>query len=517
MPNFVAIEFCEDKLLIACAKSAGRQFQVTHLLELDAGDSSSEEELGESLKSILADAGVTRAELIGIVGRDQSEVREMTVPPVPDNELPDLVRFQARNVFASLNDSWQLDFVPFECKKESQQRVLAAAIGPQVLERFESLAAATALKLKRIVFRPFALTHLFEAHLSGDNSRLLVMPSGGQIDLVVATQDKLVAARSFRSNAEHDPDAVAGQLLGETRRTIASTKRSLCDDPVDKIIIGANKQAWGSVESRLATQTNLPVAFADPIRCLSSDSLAAPHIPNESERFAGLLGAFVREYSGDKQVVDFLNPRKPIVKKRNYKRMLIPVALAALLFLFAGVFGWITLNNQAKMMEKKQTKLNELRDLNQGNGNSPGVEMKIGEVDGLDKWQAGKVNWLDELAWISEKMLTADDIIISKFTGKEQKGRFAIDLSSKMTEATSEDTTWKDAFNERYVHQFKETTTDTSNKDYPRARPFSLVRQNDLEETIDVVSEIAFLNRDQEELESSNITSEPVETTSTDD
>ena len=491
MPNFVAIEFCEDKLLIACAKSTGRQFQVTHLLELDAGEAGAEQEVGESLKSLLADAGVTRAELIGVIGRDQSEIREMNVPPVPDDELPDLVRFQARNVFASLNDSWQLDFVPFECKKDTQQRVLAAAIGPQVLQRFESLATATGFKLKRIVFRPFALTHLFEAHLSGDNSRLLVVPSGNRFDLVVATQDKLVAARSFRSNAEQGPEAVATQLLGETRRTIASTKKSLCDDPVDKIIVGADKQAWESIEAPLA-KTDLPIAFADPIRCLSSENLTASHIPNDSERYAGLLGAFVREYSNNKQVVDFLNPRKPVVKKRDFKRLLIPVAAVALLFLFAGIYGWNKLNKQSKLIAERQTELNKLRNRNEGDGKRPGIEKIIGEVNQLDQWQAGKVNWLDELAWISEKMLTPDDIIISRFKGVEKRGGLEINLSNKMTDEISKDTSWKDRFAERYFVDFDQTTPDDTYEGYTKSRPFSLSREIDLEGTIDKISEIAF-------------------------
>lgn len=500
MPNFAAIEFCEDKLLVTCAKSAGRQFQVFQMLEIDTKEAESDEAIGEELKSLLADMGLTRAELIGVVGRDQSEVREMNVPPAPDNELPDLVRFQARNVFASLSDNWQLDFIPFAHQEgEQQRRVLAAAIAPQVLQRFEKIAAATGFKLKRIVFQPFALTHLYASHLSADNSRMLVMPNGQRFDLVVATQDKLVATRTFRSSVTDSP-ASAAQLASEARRTIASTKRSTGEQPIDKIIFGAGKQKWESFETPLAEQTGLDVAFADPVRCLNSANVTAPVVPEDSARFAGMLGALVQEYSNQPQVLDFLNPRKPIVKKRDVKRLLIPALAAGLLFLLAGCFGWYSLNKQAKLAEEKQDKLTVLKNRNEGDGRRPGVEDIIGEVNQMDKWRASKVNWLDELAWISEKLLTADDLIITRFKGNETPDGAKIDLESRMTEERSQDSSWKEEFARRYLNPSwgALTNAEKDSGKHKVKRDLNLLLPPDIDQTVDLISEIAFENRERE-------------------
>ena len=496
MPNFVALEICDDKLLVACAKSASGGLQVQQLFELETSDLETDSEIGAALKAMLADKGVGRSEVIGVVGRHEAEIREVSVPPAPDNELPDLVRFQARNVFASLSDSWQLDYVPFERSPgEEQQRVLAAAIAPQVRQRFEDISEELGQKLKRIVFRPFALTHLFERHTSSGNSNLLVVPNGSRFDIAVTVGETLVVTRSFQSGPDQSAEVTHNQLIGEIRRTIASTNKALAGKP-DKILVGCRANKFENFETELSSKVDVPVTFVEPTRCLSSTSLTAPEVPQDSERYAALMGALVREFSNQKQVIDFKNPRKPVVKKRDFSKVLIGIGVVALLFLVAAFVGWNMLSKQSALIAKKQKERDELRSRNDGNGNRPGVARIIGEVTKLDRWKADKVNWLDELAWVSEKTLTPDDVQVSRFRGVEKSEGFTIDLTSRMTKEKSQDSSWKEQFEARYQAFFGTTTEDTKNKELPVSRPFTLTCKSDLEKTIDEISEIAYQNQE---------------------
>ena len=49
------------------------------------------------------------------------------MPPAPDNELPDLIRFQAMREFGAMQSDWPLDFIPLDSDPEQPRSVLAAA------------------------------------------------------------------------------------------------------------------------------------------------------------------------------------------------------------------------------------------------------------------------------------------------------------------------------------------------------------------------------------------------------
>ena len=486
MPNFIAIEITDQKLLVACAKTSVKGYQFNHLFELPVEEGALGQEIGEDLKAALTERGITRAELIGLVCRQDAEVREVSVPPAPENELPDLVRFQAKNVFASLNDSWLFDFVPFEQFGEEQQRVLAIAIPPQIKDRFEAIATAAGMKLKRLVFRPFALCDLFEGMLAGDERRLLLLPAAGRFDVMATIGNQMVAARSFNVSGDAEPDAVARQVVGETRRTIASTRTALGGREVQQLIIGGPKEQWSELEEELAGKIDLPVVFFAPMGCIDPSQFTAPNMPEFPERYSATLGALVKESKQVKHGIDFINPRRPVARKRNYKKLLIPLAAAGLFVLASLAYGWYLLNAQAKVIAEKQEILKREKGFNEG------TDQIIGEVAVVDEWQAGKVNWLDELAFVSEKLLTPDDVIISKFRGVETKKGFLIDLNSQVSREKSTDDTWQDKFVERYnPPEFGTISPNPKSETHPVNRPFKLTKDKDVFAVIDSINETA--------------------------
>ena len=486
MPNFVAIEINDNKLLVACAKNAAQRCQFNQLFEIPFEDGATGPEIGEKLQSALSERGVSRAEMVGLVCRQDAEIREVAVPPAPDDELPDLVRFQAKNVFASLNDSWLFDFVPLAHIEGEPLNVLAVAIPPHVRDMFEQISSAAGLKLKRLVFRPFALCDLFSGMLAGEDRRLLMLPVDGRFDAMVTSGSQMVAARSFNINRDAEPQAVARQAVVEIRRTIASSRGALHGGEIQQIIVGGAKEQWSDLESQLKEKLELPIVFFAPMGCIDPAQFTAPEMPQFPERYSATIGALVRESNSSKHGVDFLNPRRPVVKKRDYRKLLVPLAVAAMLFLMAGGYGWYVLNEQAKVIEAKRDELDNERKLNNG------TDLIIGEVGVMDEWQAGKVNWMDDLAFISEKLLTPDDVIISKFRGIEKRDGYQIELNSQVSREKSTDSTWQETFSERYAPPvFKDITENPKSKTHPINRPFRLDRSKDVALTIEQVNKVA--------------------------
>ena len=92
-----------------------------------------------------------------------------------DDELPDMVRFQASRQFSTLGDDWPLDFVPVGSTAESGGSVLAAAISPRLVAQIEQTCEAAGLNPSRFVLRPFAAASLLCRRDDRPESRVRMM------------------------------------------------------------------------------------------------------------------------------------------------------------------------------------------------------------------------------------------------------------------------------------------------------------------------------------------------------
>ena len=506
MPNFVAVELNENVMVVACAKGSGKTFQVNHLFEIPVEDSFSNEQSGTALKEALAERGVTKAEMIGVVNRKQVEMREVEVPPAPDSELPDLVRFQARNVFASMNDNWKLDYVPFESNLRTsteQSRVLAIAISPNLHDTYAAVAEHAGLKLKRIVFGPYSCCGLYESLMSDDSNRLLIVPAAGHFDFTVAAGPSLIAARSVKAPA--DAEHSTRQVVSEVRRTLASTKALLQDEPVQQILIGASEKQFGEIGSEIESSLSLPVAYLDVFATMPARQLAAAR-PDHPEHFAAVVGSLSREYSSKRQPVDFVNPRKPIVRQANYRPVLFAAAAAAIFCLMVGSYAWMTLSSQNKKIADKQTELNGLKKENEGEGNQPGIDKMVGEVELMDKWEFSRTNWLDELKTLSNLMKTPDDILVTNFQGQPSKdSTVKMYLKVRTTEKTNQESDWIQSLFDDYGVETGASKPDNVKSNYPFTSDLTLTIKPDAEAILARIKEEAELR-----LDSANNTAEEV-------
>src|SRR5947207_2651893 len=159
MSRLIALEWDAKEARVAIGRARGgggvaidQAFAVT-LPQREDG-STAEPNVGAALAKALADHGVARSEAIVAVGRANIELRFLSTPPVPEEELPDVVRFQAVRQFTTLGDDWPLDFVPLGPNADGGMNVLAAAIAPDLLEQIRKDCAAASVTVTPLVLRP---------------------------------------------------------------------------------------------------------------------------------------------------------------------------------------------------------------------------------------------------------------------------------------------------------------------------------------------------------------------------
>ena len=422
----VAIEFEEDQLLVAIAQKSGQRFRISNVFVLDV-TGNDDAAAGESLKSKLSELGESKSDAIAIVSRSLAEIRELTVPPAPDNELPDMIRFQARNEFASLNDQWKLDYVTLTHDPDAPRKVLAAAVSPQLETRIQSVCQHAGLKLKRIVLRPFATLDLMrpeiaKTKLASGNLVLIVDQNIDSTDLSVVQNGKMLSTRTVRLPRTQSPDQRSKLMITEVRRTLASHKMtSGGDDSIEHVLVSGEEARHRHLKGNLESKLKMTVSFVDPFSLVETAKRPESGEDNNLSRFASLLGALKTEASGGAPVLDFANVRKTEVKKTDFSKLYFYGALAAAIALVGLFFAWYILTSQANELEAERANLLGAIKINSGDGRFPSVEQKLNEVRLIDQWKMEDVNWLTELSDFSGRYLLPDDVIADSFTASVQR------------------------------------------------------------------------------------------------
>jgi len=407
----VALQFEDDQILVASARVAGKRVEVSHLFPVPiAGDDA---QLGEALKDELSKHGLTRVEAIVVVSRANAEMRELSVPPAPNSELPDIIRFLARSEFASLNENWSLDFVPMSEDESAQRTALAVGISPELQGQITEAVEPSGLKIKHIVMRPYAAIDLIRGDNSTDQFRLIIDPNGDTTDMTIVEGTKLLATRTVRIPMSYDANRRSDSLLSEVRRTLASSRKTLGQKKVSSVVMFGSAKENKPLEGNLKSHLELEMEFVDPLAYTKAASSLKQ--PPSIERYGALMGALKQQGAGHPHAIDFVNPRRAVVVNKDYSKWYLygGVALASLLLAMFGC--WWVLSGQSKQNRDLQAQLNTLKAKNDGRNGDPKVEQILGEIEQIDKWKLAEVNWLEELYQYTKCSLTPDDAIVDLF------------------------------------------------------------------------------------------------------
>lgn len=459
--NFVAIEFDKQGFRATASQVQGKNVRIRAAFEVEHSEDDDNRQIGAKLKSALNENGFSRGDAIIVINRSDVEIREITVPPAPDNELPSLVRFKSKTEFATATDNWEIDFIPLSGNETTERDLLASALSGRVSARLSEIVESAGLKAKHIVLRPLATVNLLSGEL-GQEFCLIVDPNGEQVDLTLVNNQQVILTRSVRSNAHGDLERLFQQLTLEVQRTLASAVKRIGTKGLDKIIICGEKKRYEPLGDTLEEKVGAAATYINPF----SQITLKGQTPESPERYASLVGALIAQGLGRKHQIDFLNPRKPVVQRGDHSKKYLIGGLVAAMFAAFGFYGWYSLGQQTKTIEKMNKQLTALRNENAGRGDEKGVEQIIGEVEKVDRWLATAPNWLDELAAISSHSLDSDRVIVDKFTASTGNQQPVVFLEGRM-KGHEINTELQMQLTERPYRVFSSGSTDTTTRDYP--------------------------------------------------
>jgi len=405
MPRLFAIEWDAAQARVAAGRTrAGgglilEQAFTVELPQAGAGTELSAKEIGTRIGQALTERGLARGEALVAVGRTSIELRFLTLPPMPPEELPDSVRLQAVRQFSTLGEDWPLDFVPLDANKDGGSNVLAAAISPELVKQTQETCAAAGLTFTRLVLRPFAAAALVKKLAADGKCRLTIDFLEEEADLSVLAGDKLVFPRTVRLPSGASPDVLARSLVAEVRRTVVAAQNQLGGRRVEQVVIFGDSAHHGSLRALLQQELSLDggVELLNPFFEVEQSRELQARPPQNPGTFAPVLGMLLDEAAGTAPGIDFLHPRKRPVPQ-NHRRFYIGLgtAAAAILLLFVGyVFlelrqldaRMVTLQKEKAELEKANKKGKTIRD----------------QTQKVDQFVASDILWLEELRAVSEK------------------------------------------------------------------------------------------------------------------
>lgn len=419
MARFIAIEWndTEARLAVAGGRPGQAVFEQAFTVSLESPDPTEDaapSSPGERISAALAARGLGRLPTLVALGRGKIELRQLSLPPAPDNELPDLVRFQAMREFGAMQSDWPLDFIPLDDDPEQPRAALAAAVAPEQMEEIDKLCEVAGLKPARVLLRPCSAASLFgRAHPAEEPGqvRLLIDLLGNEADLTVVRDQTVVFLRSARvsGNALESTDAVE-VLESEVRRTMAAAQNLLKGQKVDSLVLFGTSLKHNGLRDTLQKKFGLSVEVYDPFEGLKLKGDLRRNIPHDSDRFAPLLGALMDEIEREKHTLDFLHPRRA-EEKNTQKNVITGVALVAgLLLVGLLLFNFMQKQSLENSIRRSTAELNQLKKQVRK------AERAIENAKVVEDWAANDVQWLDKLRWISERAPSAEEVVFTQMT-----------------------------------------------------------------------------------------------------
>lgn len=347
--------------------------------------------------------GITAKTLHVVLPREDVVLRHLELPQAPDDELADLVRFQASSRSTLPIDQLSLDYIPLPAVPGRAGRdVLAITIPKSAIEAIRLLATHADRELAGVSFSAHALGEWGEQTdrrlltTRSDNSNestVVIAIEDDRVGLSVVTGHELTFAHSARITPEDD-QTFTSVILAEISRTMVAARRLRPELHVDHgWVIGGDTELAKSLGERLEcpVQPVNPLADHPQVELLQS-------LRGQAATAATLLGAIAQVHPIT-ATVNLLKPRQPPPKRNPRKQQLAIYSALALFVIFffsgGGLLSLQTLDAQIEDLFSQRGRLKENVDLG---------KKYVDHASIINEWAIRNRNQLEQLVELEELM-----------------------------------------------------------------------------------------------------------------
>ncbi|MCA9175549.1 MAG: hypothetical protein KDB14_13785 [Planctomycetales bacterium] len=359
--------------------------------------SDSPEAVTAALKSEVEEHRLQKVSTLVAVSRRDVEIREISIPPSPPEEHPDMVRMLAPREFAQFDDNSVVDF--YEIGRQNEMHcMLAAAMEHGKLQRLKRILEAAQLVPQSFALRPLCAAALMQHEPPAP--RLIIDMACEEADIAVHNGVQTLSVRNIRLPHENSGEA----LKRDIKRTLAAATGPL-GKPVAEVVLfgGANEHT----DVTAGWDFNAPVRVVDPAQSTEAN-LGLQH----PSRFASLLGLARLSYMGKAPEFDFLNPRQRPPAERKLTPAMLAGICGLLLLLTVGAIVYMRLN---ALESKAKSLATEVAEVTKAVAAASEI---VSHHDDMQTFLDARVDWLKEMGRVSANSMEYSDVTFTKWISR---------------------------------------------------------------------------------------------------
>ncbi|MGL4514253.1 MAG: hypothetical protein ACRCT8_14285 [Lacipirellulaceae bacterium] len=319
------------------------------------------------------------AEFLIALGGDALRSRRIAVPPVPADELPELVRLQVER---DAQSGVVIDYSPI-AGDSGQPSALACWCDAAVIDHWRAVAAQLGGRLVTVTSRAIVAAQTIAAQTTTDRTCLAVARAGADLDFVLLEDGAPLVVRSARAG---DSDPAAAVLL-ELRRTLLAIDGVPRNGAAESSVLTvAHDGGLDAIDSSATGPAATGPAATGPA---AIDGVRFARARQATESVAATLA--MGHAVGDRPTIDLARPRAAKKKTRDWRLQGL-VAAAAASALLAGAWGAYA---RVAALDAKIAAA-EARTAEAKRGAEEFRPYRE-QVETIDRWLATDVTWLDEL------------------------------------------------------------------------------------------------------------------------
>jgi Tfp pilus assembly PilM family ATPase len=453
--TFVAVDFDSRQLRVVLAEKAAGRTRVLKLaavampegIDVEAGNGKLADLLGRTLK----DLGAAGAGVLMHLSRSQAVLKPITLPPgTPVEQMPAMVAFQAEKELPFHPEEAVVDFCIEEHHYDAAAGpeapagvdVLVGATRLPVVSRYRELATGAGARLLRLGLRPYANLRCVEACTvrGARENVLLVHLTGEEAEIDVIVGDSLAFSRAVTMKmpgataSAADKETAVGSLAMEVARNVQSYQAVQRGEKVDAALVAGGTGLEAALAEQVAKRLGVRCEMLDP-----SGALRLGEVANASA-FISTLGLAIAHTAADPPPFDFLNPKRPSVRKNVRKATVIALGSALGVALVAlAVAGAMDVSRVSGSLDDINAEYGKAMDV------SKKLKKEIERVKRLEAWEADGRDWLSHWAMVSAMLPSCTDAYVQSFktlsdgavsfTINARESRIITDLGVRLTEA----------------------------------------------------------------------------------
>lgn len=401
MPQKIALDYDDKELRVVVAQCSGSRVHVSDARAISIDESSSP---SQALRGFITENSLQKTDVLVAVGRGKAELRELRLPIVPPEELPDMVRFQAIRSFASASDRAIVDFL--ETGRDSEISLIAAAMSPSDLDQLRQLCQTSELSLQRAALRPLTAAPLYLKAKGSVPICVLIDLLTDDAEITVARDGKVIFVRTVRlpQEDEHRSNAIAAEI----KRTLMACGET---NQADRIIVWGTQQVHqADLDAIRASSSCQDVQAVNPFDLVDL-KMPAEQVPAHVGRLAPLVGLLVADEGSPQCLIDFLNPRERPEEKPDHVRRagLIGGPIAAVVLV--GALIMLQLRSLDQQIATAETTAKGLAT------KADEAQQRVAQTEEVDVFLDEDVHWLDEFKNIAANVPPSDKLIVNSVIG----------------------------------------------------------------------------------------------------